>query len=400
MIRALALAARLAAATTIGPAAAADPPGVKIDFVTRAYKAPLPLSLLDKPIADDGLAGARLADRQNQVTGRLLKLPFALTEHVLPLDAPFPEAALPAIAGGPHVVVADLEAGDLLALADRPEARDDLILSTRAEDDRLRLTDCRANVWHIAPSFQLRADGLAQYLVWKRWTRWLLVLGADPEDRAYAAALTRAAEKFGATIVDTREYAFDVGARRVDSGHQQMQTQMPTLTQGAPDHDVVVVSDMRETFGEYLPYRTFEPRPVVGTHGLVSAVWHRAFEQYAATQLQNAFEKLAGRDMTERDYLDWLAVRTISDPAIRLGGADPAALARAFLDPAFQQAGFKGVGLSFRSWDQQMRQPMLIAWARALVSISPQEGFLHQRNTLDSLGFDRPESRCRLNPGD
>ena len=47
-------------------------------------------------------------------------------------------------------------------------------------------------------------------------------------------------------------------------------------------------------------------------------------------------------------------------------------------------------------WNQQMRQPILLAAPRILVSVSPQEGFLHQRTPLDSLGFDEPESNCRL----
>ena len=37
-----------------------------------------------------------------------------------------------------------------------------------------------------------------------------------------------------------------------------------------------------------------------------------------------------------------------------------------------------------------MRQPILLAAPRTLVSVSPQEGFLHQRTPLDSLGFDEP----------
>jgi hypothetical protein len=43
-----------------------------------------------------------------------------------------------------------------------------------------------------------------------------------------------------------------------------------------------------------------------------------------------------------------------------------------------------------------MRQPILLAAPRILVSVSLPEGFLHQRTPLDSLGFDEPESNCRL----
>jgi len=30
------------------------------------------------------------------------------------------------------------------------------------------------------------------------------------------------------------------------------------------------------------------------------------------------------------------------------------------------------------------------------VSVSPQEGFLHQVSKLDTLGIDRPETKCKL----
>jgi ABC transporter substrate binding protein (PQQ-dependent alcohol dehydrogenase system) len=61
----------------------------------------------------------------------------------------------------------------------------------------------------------------------------------------------------------------------------------------------------------------------------------------------------------------------------------------------FILSGFKGQGQSFRPWDGQMRQPILIAGPRLLVSLSPQAGYLHQGSELDTLGTDREESRCR-----
>ncbi len=62
----------------------------------------------------------------------------------------------------------------------------------------------------------------------------------------------------------------------------------------------------------------------------------------------------------------------------------------------FSLGAFKGQGLSFRTWDQQIREPILLVTARMLVSVSPQDQFLHQRTPLDTLGFDEPESSCRL----
>jgi ABC transporter substrate binding protein (PQQ-dependent alcohol dehydrogenase system) len=172
---------------------------------------------------------------------------------------------------------------------------------------------------------------------------------------------------------------------------------MGLATQRASNYDVLIVADESEVFGEYVPYRTWDPRPVVGTQGLVPTAWDRVNEQWGATQIQRRFIAQAKRPMLERDYAAWLAMRAIGEAATRTNSTDPAVLKRYLLSENFKLAGFKGVPLSFRPWDQQMRQPILLASARTLVSVSPQEGFLHPVSPLDTLGYDKPESHCRLN---
>ncbi len=53
--------------------------------------------------------------------------------------------------------------------------------------------------------------------------------------------------------------------------------------------------------------------------------------------------------------------------------------------------------MSFRTWDHQMRQPIVLGGGtRVPVSTSPQEGFLHPTNLTDTLGFDQPETKCKF----
>lgn len=385
-----------------GPSAAAvdpnAPPTVTAHFVYlgKRYPEPAPLSLLDKVLTDEGVQGARVAVKENNMTGRLIGHRHDVSEVLLGANDDVAAKAKSLFANGEKLIVADLEHDDLLAVADLPEAKDAIILNIRLSDDELRQEQCRQNVFHLQPSWSMRADALAQYMNWKKWRRWLLVSGQGPKDLQYAAAVRRAAAKFGMKIVDEKTYKFDAGSRRTDSGHQQIQTQMPLLTQTSHDYDVLFVTDAEEAFGDYLLYRTFDPKPVIGTHGLVAVGWHRSFEQYAGTQMQNRFERQANRAMTERDYYAWLAVRTFGESVLRTNASDPATLKAFMLSKEFAVAGFKGQGLTFRSWDQQMRQPILLSGPRALVSISPQDGFLHQHNLTDTMGFDRPESKCRL----
>lgn len=380
------------------PAVQAGPAiGVTINYVTKKYPEPPPLSLVDKVLTDEGVQGARVALRENNMTGRMLNHSYELKETVVAKDDDVATTFKSLLDAGERFFVADLERADLVAIADLPAAKDAIILNIRASDDELRGADCRPNLFHIIPSYAMRADALAQYLIWKKWRNWFLIVGQKPEDLAYAAAIKRAATRYKASLVEERIYKFDAGSRRTDSGHQQIQTQMPMLTQGARDHDVVFVADMSETFGDYLQYRTAVPRPVVGSHGLQAVAWHRSFEQYAGTQMQNRFERAAHRAMTERDYTAWLAMRAFGEAVTRTSTNQAAEIRAFMLSKGFGVAGFKGQGMTFRNWDNQLRQPILLSGARALVSISPQDGFLHQRFLTDTLGYDEPETQCRMN---
>jgi ABC transporter substrate binding protein (PQQ-dependent alcohol dehydrogenase system) len=384
------------------PQASSSPPQlapleVNVLYLSRQYEEPPPLSLVEKVVTDKGIQGARIGIEDTNRTGHFLNQNFHLTEMILGLDGDLKAKAKTALASGQKLIIADLEKDDLLALADLPEAKDAIIFDARTSDDSLRQEDCRSNVFHILPSWAMRADALGQYLVWKKWARWLLVSGKNPADLGYAAAVKRSALRLGAKIVDERSYAFAAGSRRTDTGHQQVQEQMPLLTQSAPSYDVVVVADESETFGDYLPYRTWDPRPVVGTQGLFAVAWARPFEEYGGTQLQHRFEREVGRIMTERDYSAWLAVRSIGETVTHINSAKPADVRAYLLSDRFGVDGYKGEAMNFRTWDLQLRQPVLLVDPTELISISPQDGFLHPKYLTDSLGYDQPETKCRLN---
>lgn len=380
------------------PAAEAPAPVVKIviHYLGKQYEEPVPLSLVDPVLTDNGLQGARLAIQDNNKSGQFLGQEYDLVEDIVAADGDVAAKAKEILKDGPAIIVADLEPKDLLAVADLPEAKDSIVFNIRMSDDALRGEQCRFNVFHITPTWSMRADALAQYLIWKKWSKWFVLKGVAPSDQEYDAAVQRAAGRFGGKIVEEREYKFDTANPRTDSGHQQIQTQMPEVTQGAPEHDVLWVVDTTEHFGEYVPYRDYDPRPVVGTQGLTAVAWHRSYEQYAGTQMQHRFERFAKRVMTERDYSAWIAVRAIGEAVTRGGKSDVPAIRDYLLSPAFTVAGFKGEGLSFRAWDHQLRQPLLITGARSLVSMSPQEGFLHPKFLTDTLGYDEPETKCKF----
>src|SRR5690349_9995014 len=158
-------------------ALAAEPLNVKIGYLRRARHLET-ISLVQMPPADDGLAGAQMAVKDNDTTGRFLNQHYSLTDvHLKSGDDP--AAAVEQLSKqAVSLVVTDLPADALLKAADAGKAHGMLFFNASAPDDRLRQKDCRANVIHTAPSRAMLADGLAQYLVWKKWTRWFLVVGS------------------------------------------------------------------------------------------------------------------------------------------------------------------------------------------------------------------------------
>ncbi|MFC3167410.1 ABC transporter substrate-binding protein [Paracoccus fontiphilus] len=383
------------AAALAGPVMAEAQPGAQqIRAAVLRVDSPglPPISRLDLPPEDLGFAGARLATQDNDTTGRFMGQDFETVEITATPETAAAEMDK-ILEGGTQFVVVLADDATTLALADQVGERA-MLLNARARGDALRGADCRANTIHVAPSHAMLADALAQFLMWKNWPEWLLVKGSHPEDENLAAAWRRAAAKFGATIVEERVFADTGGARATDSGHVQVQAQMPVFTQRAPDYDILVAADESDIFAPYLPYLTWDPRPVAGSAGLVPRSWHPAMEAWGGMQYQNRFEKLANRPIREEDYQAWLALRIVGEAATRTQSADPAELREFILSDQFDVAGFKGQKLTVRDWDHQVRQPILLTTGVLTTSVSPQDQYLHQTSALDTLGIDRPETEC------
>jgi ABC transporter substrate binding protein (PQQ-dependent alcohol dehydrogenase system) len=382
---------------TAGSAAVTDAKAMTVYYLGKQYPEPLPLSYAEKPIEDKGIQGARLMLKEANQAGNFVGHKFKLVEAILPEDGDVVAEAKKILKGGDAFILADLEPADLLAVADLPEAKNSIILNIRSSATALRQEQCRANVFHIIPDYAMRADALAQYLIWKKWPRWFVIRRDTPEDRDYLAQVKRAAARFGGKVVGEHIYALPPGARNLDSGHQQIQAQIPMETQSAPDHDVMWVLNSDDDFGDYLMYRTYLPRPVVGTQGLQATAWDKSYTESGAMHFQNAIPRLANRAPVERDYTAWLGFRSLADAAMKSGKTTPQELKDYLLSDEFKLEGFKGQAMSFRTWDHQMRQPIILGGGtRVPVSTSPQEGFLHPTNLTDTLGFDEPESKCKF----
>src|ERR1700746_715347 len=237
----LALALVLVAASPAAAAGAGEQT-VQIGWLSQAVKRTLPLTYLDQPPEDEGVQGAHLGVADDNTTGRFTGQSFALVEAVVPEDGDAAAGVRELTGQGIRLVVTDLAAPELLSVAGMPEAALVPLFNTAAADDRLRGSDCRANILHLLPSRAMLADALVQYLVAKRRRDLLLVVGHGDGDREFAGDIRHAAQKFQAHLVQEKPWTFVPGARRTDTGHFAIQAEVARFTQGIT-YDLLVVAD-------------------------------------------------------------------------------------------------------------------------------------------------------------
>ena len=293
-------------------------------------------------------------------------------------------AAQQAEKAGAAVLLIDLPADWTRAVADAVKLP---VLNLGNASDALRETDCRANLWHVLPSERMRADALAQTLLARKWSQVLLLTGPSAADTPRSAAAQAAIKRYGLKLVAAKTFKLSADPRERDAAN-------PLLLTGGLAYDAVWVVDSDGEFARALPYRTALPRPVVGDAGLAALAWHAQFDRFGAPQVARRFAKAAKRPMTAHDWAAWLAGRALVAAALAAPKGPAAAWAKALTTTELD--GSKGVNLSFRPWDGQLRQPLLLTDGQAVIGMAPVDGILHPRNTLDTLGADAPEKLCKV----
>ena len=292
-------------------------------------------------------------------------------------------AAQAAEKAGAAVLLTDLSAELTLAVADAVKLP---VLNLGDPSDRLRQQDCRARLFHLIPSERMRSDALAQTLVSRKWSKLLLLVGPSPQDQLRAATAQASIKRYGLQVVSSKPYKLSADPRERDLAN-------PLLLTAGTAYDAVWVVDSDGEFARALPYRTVLPRPVVGDAGLVAVAWHAQFERYGAPQVSRRFAKAAKRPMTANDWAAWMGGKTL----IAMATAEPkgpnAAWAQALNKTPVD--GSKGGSLSFRAWDGQLRQTLLLTDGQGVISQAPIEGLLHPTEVLDTLGADSPEKLCK-----
>ncbi len=303
--------------------------------------------------------GAQVGIEEAQALTRVLKIDFALERiRVKSADAVAPAVLQARQERDIHFFVIDAPAEVFRPLAEAVRGRDVLLFNATAAEDTLRREVCAREIVHTLPSLAMSMDALVQYLVSRKWRDILVLHGPLPADAAMTKAFEASVKKFGNRIVAKKEFT---------------------------------------DFVRGVPFQTVRARPVIGSIELEPVAWHWTWERNGGPQINTRFARAAGgRRMEGPDWAAWIAVKMVVQATLRTRSAE-FDKQRAFIlgDNSFD--GYKGLAVSVRKWDQQLRQAVFLAAPYSVVASAPVEGFLHRSNTLDTLGDDEPETACKLN---
>lgn len=376
------------------PGAMAAAEDVRLVYLTRqsdpyyrTHRAYTGLTLREQHRAIDGI---NVGLRESRILTRGIGIAFKLLQVTVAPDQTVNDVIRRLLeVENAGIFILDIPIEDLRDAAGTFAAEKVLLFNARHRDDSLRGADCSPVLFHTIASRAMLMDALAQYLFKKNWTEVLALEGPSDVDAMWRATFAASARKFRLKMVDTRPFVLSNDPRQRD------QTNFALLTSAA-DYDVIYLADSLGEFGRYLPYQSKYPRPVVGSEGLIPSAWHWTWERHGAPQLNQRFDRLAKRRMTGPDWAAWAAVKSIVTATLYSKSRDIEALRLALRGDDFRVDSYKGAPANFRPWDNQLRQSILLHTHNAVIARAPIDGFLHEKNNLDTLGVDARESTCRF----
>ena len=381
------------ALSTLPALAQSEPPrDIRIVYIDRAED-----PFYDPPVQTDGvirvenkppIAGAELGLKDVSTLGRAANVHFTLEHHSVPADGDVAADIASLAATHPAMVLLDLPHDDIVTAAKAIEPGALALINIRDTSDDLRRTLCGTALFHTIPSQSAYSDALAQMMVRKNWKRILTLVGPEPEDLELAKIFATSAKKFGAKIVDTKPFIAGNDPRKREENSTALMT-------GDSDYDVIYVADTTGDFGRFVEFRQIKPRPIIGSEGLEASAWHRAAERYGAPQVNHRFERDAGRPMSDMDWSAWVAVKAVAEAVAREKALTGPAISAALLSGKIDVEMTKGIPGSFRAWDHQLRQPIMLHTADAVIAMAPIEGFLHENSILDTLGLSDRDTNCK-----
>jgi ABC-type branched-subunit amino acid transport system substrate-binding protein len=277
---------------------------------------------------------------------------------------------------GIYAVIGGYSTPEAIALGTWAEQRNIPFVNVGAQADVLRNDLCLPMTFHVQPSAAMYLDALAGWYVRAGFRRWYIVQSADTEGAALHERLSWALDNrhFGANEVGTTvlDDTTDTGAE-LRSAIERSRADLLVLLVDAGEQ-LRVMSDLDaagltlEVAGYPFPetesrdylVASREAAPNLGTDHRASA-WEATIDAYGAREY-NARHRLRW-DSEPQDAAAWAAfhaVKILFEAALFGGSTDGIDLAAYMVNQSSVFDLHKGIAVTFRPWDHQLRQSLFL----------------------------------------
>lgn len=292
-------------------------------------------------------------------------------------SAPSPEAARRAaerlvLVEGVQVLIGGLGAGQAAVLADVAQRHDVLFVNVGSSDLLVRST-CDPRTFHVEASAGMYLDAMVARSAAAGDRSWFLVHLDDEEGWARAERMRSAVDRHG-------RGGSLVGTSAVPENHPLYRDQLIAAREAGADAlvlalgavDQIAFLAQQSSLDAALPVIPY-PDPLTqareymaaavrlaGDTAIVErvALWEATLQEDGADDLNERFASRYANPMDPYGWAAYAAVVIVYQAHLETGSADPATLAAYLRAPETTFDLHKGMPLSFRSWDGQLRQPL------------------------------------------
>jgi ABC-type branched-subunit amino acid transport system substrate-binding protein len=319
--------------------------------------------------------------------------------------------------------IGGLGEGQAEALSKVASERNVLFFNTGSPADALRGEACNRTMFHVEASATMYLEALASYFASLGKQKWFIVYADSDEGKAlYQRAKTVMGNK-----------GEDVGNAEIATGPHAYNDVFAQIRKVKPDAVLLLLDPADQDFflGQYqsfklafpitgFPFQVAQARDFYGRFlqsapkagaGYRAALWDATLMDNGAAPLNLRYLGQTGKPMAPSGWAAYAGVKILYEAAAKAGTESGALIS--YLESS--QASFdvlKGVDVSFRSYNHQLRQPLYMVKLnpKAKLDTNPQDRLdlasvaaevpklsgAESATQLDALGISKSDSQCRF----
>ena len=257
-------------------------------------------------------------------------------------------------------VIGDGNGITMSAMMEESDHQNLLLLNAASPDDALRVT-CSKNAFHVQASASVYLDAVLEWLNGHGGLRWFFIV---PDSHAGAAL----GDRGRALRSDAPVLPIGIGGIGTEDAVEEIVLASPDVVCVALPHGdrapflralllrmsravvaVVPLDGAPPPAADELPDNVWWP-----------VLWHPGRARFGGTQLNERFRRRWHRPLTTAGWAGWMAVKIVWETTLKAGATRPDRLVHTLRDEHTMFDGHKGVPLTFRGSDHQLRQPIYI----------------------------------------